>query len=228
MPRILAELRQTPRTLTDYSIEFCTLAAECSWNAEAQWDMFLYGLGPHIQNKIYALDLPTSLDELIDLAIRVDARLWQQNQHRPLLSTTDLLDRSTYNRLTKSWIPSQCKWDGLVSLRMRRREMPKPWIMFILRGGWSYCCTVSGKSRSPPVSRRLLAGGFAMGKTSRTFTHLPIKIQCDSDIYSCQALIAFSCTTVFFLLISTLRCQDCGRDRFPIEFIVHKHLIIPL
>ncbi len=49
--------------------------------------------------------------------------------------------------------------------------------------------TVSGKSRSPPVSRRLLAGGFAMERTSRTVTHLPIKIQWDSDMYSCQALI---------------------------------------
>lgn len=92
----MAELRQTHRTVTDYSIEFRTLAAECSWNAEAQWDMFLHGLAPHIQNEIYVLDLPTSLDGLIDLAIRVDARLWRRSQHRPLLSATDRLDRSTY------------------------------------------------------------------------------------------------------------------------------------
>ncbi len=94
--RILAELRQTHRTVTDYSIEFRTLAAECSWNAEAQWDMFLHGLAPHIQNEIYALDLPTSLDGFIDLAIRVDARLRRRSQHRPLLTATDRLDRSTY------------------------------------------------------------------------------------------------------------------------------------
>ncbi len=67
--------------------------------------------------------------------------------------------------------------------------MLKPWIMFILRGGWSYGSTVSSKSRSPPVGRRLLLGGFSMEKTSRAVTHLPIKIQWDSDIYSCQALI---------------------------------------
>ncbi len=31
----------------------------------------------------------------------------------------------------------------------------------------------------------------------------------------------------FFFLISTQRCGDRGRNRFPIEFIVHKHLTIP-
>ncbi|KAI2657504.1 putative mitochondrial protein [Labeo rohita] len=47
--RILAELHQAHRTVTDYSIEFRTLAAECKWNTEAQWDMFLHRLSPHIQ-----------------------------------------------------------------------------------------------------------------------------------------------------------------------------------
>ncbi len=39
--RVLPELRQGDRTVTDYSIEFQTLATECSWNKEVQWDMFL-------------------------------------------------------------------------------------------------------------------------------------------------------------------------------------------
>ncbi len=38
--RFLAELRQGDRSVTDFSIEFHTLAAECWWNSEAQWDMF--------------------------------------------------------------------------------------------------------------------------------------------------------------------------------------------
>ncbi|KAI2667139.1 Transposon Tf2-9 polyprotein [Labeo rohita] len=56
-------------------IEFRTLAAECRWNEEAQWDMFLHGLADRIQHEIYALDLPADLNGLIDLALRVDARL---------------------------------------------------------------------------------------------------------------------------------------------------------
>jgi hypothetical protein len=73
--RILADLRQGERSVSDYSIEFRTLAAECRWNEEAQWDMFLHGLADRVQKEIYVLDLPTTLNGLIDLALRVDARL---------------------------------------------------------------------------------------------------------------------------------------------------------
>lgn len=57
-----------------------TLAADCNWNAEAQWDIFLHGLAIRIQNEIYTLDFPTALDELIDLAIQVDMRLQRRDQ----------------------------------------------------------------------------------------------------------------------------------------------------
>ncbi|KAG1929495.1 hypothetical protein F2P79_022926 [Pimephales promelas] len=73
--RTLTELRQGRRPVSEFSIEFRTLAAECGWNEEAQWDMFLHGLADHVQKEIYSLDLPTSLNGLIDLALRVDARL---------------------------------------------------------------------------------------------------------------------------------------------------------
>ncbi len=35
-------------------------------------------------------------------------------------------------------------------------------------------------------------------------------------------------TAVVVFFISTPRCRDRGRNRFPLEFIVHKHLTIPL
>ncbi len=78
--RVLAALKQGGNSVTDFSIEFRTLAAECKWNEEAQWDMFLQGLADHIQKEIFALDLPSDLDGLIDLAIRVDARLQRRDQ----------------------------------------------------------------------------------------------------------------------------------------------------
>ncbi|XDV11209.1 hypothetical protein PO909_000210 [Leuciscus waleckii] len=80
--RILAELKQGERSVSDYSIEFRTLAVECHWNEEAQWDMFLHGLADRIQREIYALDLPTSLNGLIELALRVDARLSRVERRR--------------------------------------------------------------------------------------------------------------------------------------------------
>ncbi|KAL0148088.1 hypothetical protein M9458_056628, partial [Cirrhinus mrigala] len=81
--RLLAELRQGNRTVTDYSIEFRTLAAECGWNSEVQWDMFLYGLSDFIKDEIYSLELPIGVDSLIDLAIRVDTRLQRRGQRTP-------------------------------------------------------------------------------------------------------------------------------------------------
>ncbi len=67
--RLLADLRQGDRSVADYSIEFRTLAAECNWNEEARWDMFLHGLADRVQEEIYILDLPQSLNGLIDLAL---------------------------------------------------------------------------------------------------------------------------------------------------------------
>lgn len=73
--RLLADLRQGNGSVSEYSIQFRTLAAECRWNGEAQWDRFLHGLADRVQREIYMLDLPTSLNGLIELALKVDARL---------------------------------------------------------------------------------------------------------------------------------------------------------
>ncbi|MGL5320469.1 MAG: DUF4939 domain-containing protein [Aeromonas veronii] len=82
--RLLAELKQGEKSVSDYSIEFRTLAAECHWNEEAQWDMFLHGLADRVQREIYALDLPTSFNGLVDLALRVDARLTRAERRSPV------------------------------------------------------------------------------------------------------------------------------------------------
>ncbi len=115
--RLLAELRQGECTVTDYSIEFSTLAAECGWNSEAQWDMFLYGLCDVIKDEIYSLDLPTGVDKLIDLAIRVDTRLrGGASRHS---GDCRFFHRVTFHQfLTRLCfliqIPSPCRWEGPV------------------------------------------------------------------------------------------------------------------
>ncbi|MGL5500114.1 MAG: DUF4939 domain-containing protein, partial [Plesiomonas shigelloides] len=79
--RRLADLKQGSSSVADYSIEFRTLAAECKWNEEAQWDMFLHGLADRVKREIYMLDLPSTLNELIELALRVDARIDQLGRY---------------------------------------------------------------------------------------------------------------------------------------------------
>ncbi len=80
--RALALLRQRESSVSSYSIEFRTLAASCGWNDKALWDHFLHGLAEHIKDEIYSLELPSSLDGLIDLAIRVDNRISLRSRHR--------------------------------------------------------------------------------------------------------------------------------------------------
>ncbi len=45
--------------------------------------MFLHGLADRVQKEIYVLDLPTTLNGLIDLALRVDARLARVERRIP-------------------------------------------------------------------------------------------------------------------------------------------------
>ncbi len=80
--RALALLRQRESSVSSYSIEFRTLAESCGWNDKALWDHFLHGLAEHIKDEIYSLELPSSLDGLIDLAIRVDNRISLRSRHR--------------------------------------------------------------------------------------------------------------------------------------------------
>lgn len=68
--------------MSDYSIEFRTLAASCGWNGEAQFDVFFNGLSDSIKDELITQESPESFDALVDLAIRVDTRLQQRNKWR--------------------------------------------------------------------------------------------------------------------------------------------------
>lgn len=60
--------------MSDFSVEFHTLAASCGWNTKAHWDHFLHELSDQIQDYIYSLYVPTSFDGLVDLTIQVENR----------------------------------------------------------------------------------------------------------------------------------------------------------
>ncbi|KAL2077728.1 hypothetical protein ACEWY4_027232 [Coilia grayii] len=75
--RELLHLRQGARSVSDYAIQFRTLATTSGWNPEAQVDAFLNGLSERIKDELAARDLPSSFDALVDIAIRIDSR-WRQ------------------------------------------------------------------------------------------------------------------------------------------------------
>ncbi len=54
--------------------------------------MFFHGLADYVKDEIYALELPTSLDGLVSLAIRVDARFQQRGQRARRASAVNRLD----------------------------------------------------------------------------------------------------------------------------------------
>lgn len=68
--RQLAALRQGRRSAADYAIEFKTLSATCERNEAALTARFLEGLNDELKDDIFAREFPSSLDELVELAIR--------------------------------------------------------------------------------------------------------------------------------------------------------------
>ncbi|RXN38261.1 Retrotransposon-derived PEG10 [Labeo rohita] len=72
--RLLASIQQGRRSVADYSVEFRTLAATSGWNAEALVARFLEGLNDAFKDELYAREVPDRLDDLISLALRLDAR----------------------------------------------------------------------------------------------------------------------------------------------------------
>lgn len=85
--RLLAALHQGRRSVADFAIEFRTLAASSKWNDAALAARFTEGLEDEIRDEMYAHDLPEHLDELVDLAIRLDNRrdLRRRARASPLL-----------------------------------------------------------------------------------------------------------------------------------------------
>jgi hypothetical protein len=85
--RGLLNLVQGSRRVTDYSIEFRTLAADSDWNASSLTDAFYNGLSDDIKDELAARDPPTVLDALVATAIRIDGRLQERGRERALTST---------------------------------------------------------------------------------------------------------------------------------------------
>lgn len=80
--RALAVLRQGRRPVTDYAIEFRTLAISSGWNEPALVAHFLEGLNSALKEEIYAREIPDRFDQLVELAIRLEKRLEMRRHAR--------------------------------------------------------------------------------------------------------------------------------------------------
>ncbi|XP_077940507.1 uncharacterized protein LOC144384593 [Gasterosteus aculeatus] len=64
------------------AVDFRTRARQSRWNTEAQCDAYLRGLEDYVKDELVSFDLPTSLDELIELTRRVDRRILARQEER--------------------------------------------------------------------------------------------------------------------------------------------------
>lgn len=89
--RALVNIKQVRRRISDFAIEFRTIAADNGWNAAALFDAFLNGLAESIKDQLAPLDLSQDLDSLISMAICIDNRL-QERQREKNQQAVHLLD----------------------------------------------------------------------------------------------------------------------------------------
>ena len=72
--RKLIQLRQDPRRVADYAVDFRTLAAE---NQEALFDMFQHGGSEEVKDKLAAWELPTNLNNFLGIGVPSMGWLWK-------------------------------------------------------------------------------------------------------------------------------------------------------
>lgn len=78
----MVKLQQGERHVSNFAIEFRTLAAESDWNQSALFDAYLNGLSETLKDRLAPLELSTDLGGLIALSIKIDKRLLDREQAR--------------------------------------------------------------------------------------------------------------------------------------------------
>ncbi|KAL0168445.1 hypothetical protein M9458_036667, partial [Cirrhinus mrigala] len=79
----IVALRQGRRTAADYALSFRTLAAQSGWNDEPLKLHYRRGLHPDLQVELACRDEDLSLEQYIDLSIRVDNVMRARRSNRP-------------------------------------------------------------------------------------------------------------------------------------------------
>ncbi|KAG5281322.1 hypothetical protein AALO_G00069940 [Alosa alosa] len=163
-------MRQGRRSVSEFAIDFQTLATSTSWNAGAIFDTFLNGLSDEIKDELVSHDLPSTCEELIDLAIRIDTRLQQRPGRRsfsirPRLAsnmattqpTTSTSEPRAHARLTpaerqRRMTTRSCLYCG--QLQLPTTALHRPLVANALDGRWLANIThISEPAQTPsPVS----------------------------------------------------------------------------
>ncbi len=184
----LAQLRQEGRSVTEYTIQFKTLAASCNWNEGALRAMFREGLNFEIQDEI-ATPGPGGIYQFGH---------WSGRPH-PLASVMlgSLLvlgagGNPAFQGPPTTSINPAWSWAhavGVTSIVCRRETTksgagPLP----LLWEAGPLCSIVSFKSQNPLVNQGVLVGVSPL-ISPQSRTQLSAKITYQDSVHSCKALI---------------------------------------
>ncbi|KAM9452535.1 uncharacterized protein ACWYII_047030 [Salvelinus alpinus] len=188
--RGLASLCQGDRSITDYSIEFRTLAASSDWNEPALLARFLEGLHAEVKDEILSREVPSSVDSLIALAIRIERRV-------------DLRHRARGRELALAGLPFSAsrpspsigsetepmQLGGVhISTKERERRITNRLCFYCGSAGhFVMSCPVKGQRSS--VSGGLLVSATTQVSPSRSCTTLSVHLRWTGSAASCSALI---------------------------------------
>lgn len=99
--RMLA-LKQSSKSVAEYSIEFRILAAEAGWNDEALMSVFANGLNDQLKDELAIKDEYSDLDALISAAIRLDNRMRERRRDHSRHQAFSRLSTSSHSRGSSS------------------------------------------------------------------------------------------------------------------------------
>ena len=151
--REVLQLRQGCQSVSDYAIQFRTLASESGWNKDAFYDVFFNGLSEEIQDELLPHDLPKDFDELVDMAIRVGTRLSQRRRMRVSLGFPWRESRASFSlpkdtpTLQYTSEPMQVDRTHLTPAERRRRLQVKACLYCGQMGHFAEACPVKANAR---------------------------------------------------------------------------------
>ena len=122
----LHKIKQGSRSVSDYAIDFKVTAAQCNITDDSMRGAFYTGLSDPIKQGLIN-QYPTTFDELVKLALRVDARLHQLKEEVSAFPTR-------VQAATSAETPMELGRTDRVAVRRREGQ----------RRGWCYFCGQTG------------------------------------------------------------------------------------
>ncbi|MGL5581798.1 MAG: retropepsin-like aspartic protease family protein, partial [Cetobacterium sp.] len=186
--RLLSSLRQGRRSVTDFSIEFRTLATTSGWNEPALHARFLEGLNAEVHDEVYSREIPAGLDALIDLALRVEKRLDGRRRARRLEETLLSSTRVVPSPVSPA-APEPMQIVGLrITAQERQRRIQNRLCMYCAAAGhFVSSCPVRAKRSS--IEGGLLTSVTSRNPPSKTCTRLSVHLSWSESSTSCSALL---------------------------------------